>query len=243
MGMSMFFFYTFNDRLRLVYSFNDGFEKVEDIHKYLEEGALIRLLVTRDIVPTVTIGHCSGEIAAAFAAGYLSATEAIIIAYYPGFIVSKAPSGGSTKPQGSMMAVGLSELNAEKGIIANGLEKQLRVAYVNSPERVTIYGDNNGFESLLPILIQKGILARKLKTVGPAYHSRHMLRVGHKYEALRNKVLLFLGQSFRSQHSATFISSVAVGVNSSDFGSRYWRHSLESQLRWAQAIGFIQKTV
>ncbi|KAK5625954.1 hypothetical protein RRF57_001670 [Xylaria bambusicola] len=37
MGMSMFFFYTFRDQLRLVYSFNDGFEKPEDIQKYLEE--------------------------------------------------------------------------------------------------------------------------------------------------------------------------------------------------------------
>ncbi|KAF4340147.1 hypothetical protein FBEOM_5935 [Fusarium beomiforme] len=31
LGMSMLFFYTFQDKLRLVYSFNDGFEKPEDI--------------------------------------------------------------------------------------------------------------------------------------------------------------------------------------------------------------------
>ncbi|KAI2464936.1 hypothetical protein F4781DRAFT_50478 [Annulohypoxylon bovei var. microspora] len=37
MGMSMFFFYTFRDQLRLVYSFNDGFEEAENIQKYLEE--------------------------------------------------------------------------------------------------------------------------------------------------------------------------------------------------------------
>ncbi|KAI0977264.1 hypothetical protein F4678DRAFT_7779 [Xylaria arbuscula] len=37
MGMSMFFLYTFQDQLRLVYSFNDGFEKAEDIKRYLEE--------------------------------------------------------------------------------------------------------------------------------------------------------------------------------------------------------------
>lgn len=37
LGMSMFFFYTFYDKLRLVYSFNDGFEKIEDIQKYLKE--------------------------------------------------------------------------------------------------------------------------------------------------------------------------------------------------------------
>ncbi|KAI1097947.1 hypothetical protein F4804DRAFT_326098 [Jackrogersella minutella] len=37
MGMSMFFFYTFRDQLRLAYSFNDGFEEPENIQMYLEE--------------------------------------------------------------------------------------------------------------------------------------------------------------------------------------------------------------
>ena len=37
MGMSMFFVYTFDDRLRLSYSFNDGFEDGDNIQKYLEE--------------------------------------------------------------------------------------------------------------------------------------------------------------------------------------------------------------
>ncbi|KAI1739811.1 hypothetical protein F4680DRAFT_448806 [Xylaria scruposa] len=37
LGMSMFFFYTFQDKLRLVYAFNDGFEKADDIRMYMEE--------------------------------------------------------------------------------------------------------------------------------------------------------------------------------------------------------------
>ncbi|KAI0405323.1 hypothetical protein F4802DRAFT_597451 [Xylaria palmicola] len=41
MGMSMFFFYTFRDQLRLFYSFNDGSEKPEDIQKYLEKAQAI----------------------------------------------------------------------------------------------------------------------------------------------------------------------------------------------------------
>jgi hypothetical protein len=36
-GMSMLFFYTFQDQLHLVYSFNDGFEKATDIDRYLGE--------------------------------------------------------------------------------------------------------------------------------------------------------------------------------------------------------------
>lgn len=34
-GTSMLFVYTFNDRLRLVYNFNDGFEERGDVERYL----------------------------------------------------------------------------------------------------------------------------------------------------------------------------------------------------------------
>ena len=37
LGMSMLFFYTFQDKLRLVYAFNDGFERAENIQTYLDE--------------------------------------------------------------------------------------------------------------------------------------------------------------------------------------------------------------
>ncbi|KAH9897462.1 hypothetical protein F4778DRAFT_236210 [Xylariomycetidae sp. FL2044] len=47
MGMSMFFFYTFRDQLRLVYSFNDGFEKAEDIQMYLEE---VQAILSRELL-------------------------------------------------------------------------------------------------------------------------------------------------------------------------------------------------
>ena len=37
LGMSMLFLYTFRDQLRLVYSFNDGYEEPQDIQMYLED--------------------------------------------------------------------------------------------------------------------------------------------------------------------------------------------------------------
>jgi len=197
--------------------------------------ALIQLLATWDLLPSVTIGHSSGEIAAAFAAGHISAAEAITIAYYRGHLVSEVHQDGS------MMAVGLSESNAEQEIAAKGLEKQLRVACVNSPDGVTLSGDYSAVEQLLPLLIEKKVFARKLRTGGQAYHSHHMLATGSKYEALLDKVLPFLGPSTRLPKGATFVSSVVVGVKFSDFGSHYWRQNLESQVRFSPAIKFIQE--
>lgn len=37
LGMCFLFVYSFEDQLRLVYSFNDGFEKLEDVQMYLDE--------------------------------------------------------------------------------------------------------------------------------------------------------------------------------------------------------------
>jgi hypothetical protein len=37
LGMSMIFLYTFQDQLRVVYSFNDGYEERKDIQTYLDE--------------------------------------------------------------------------------------------------------------------------------------------------------------------------------------------------------------
>ncbi|KAI1439039.1 reducing type I polyketide synthase 10 [Xylaria sp. CBS 124048] len=202
--------------------------------------ALIQLLATWGIIPAVTVGHSSGEIAAAFASGHISAAEAITIAYYRGHVVFTASSDESVHPAGSMMAVGLSESAATKEITANGLESQLRVACVNSPESVTISGDDSGVEGLLPVLSQKGVFARKLRTGGQAYHSHHMLRIGAKYQALLEEVLPSLGPSTRLQPGATMVSSVTMGIKSTDFGAQYWRQNLESPVQFAPAIAVIQ---
>ena len=203
--------------------------------------ALIQLLASWDILPTITVGHSSGEIAAAFAAGYISAAEAVVIAYYRGYVVSNAHLEGLKGGEGAMMAVGLAEQSASEEILTNGLNSQLRVACINSPESVTISGDKAAIENLLPVLTEKGVYARRLRTGGQAYHSHHMLQIGHRYEALLDDALPSLGPSSRLQSGATFVSSVVVGVKSSDFGARYWRQNLESPVRFAPAISFIQQ--
>ena len=196
--------------------------------------ALIQLLASWEIVPTITVGHSSGEIASAFAAGYISAAEAIVIAYYRGHLVSKTQQGGA------MMAAGISESVANQEISEIALENQLKVACINSPEGVTISGDNSAIDTLLQVLQGKKMFARKLKTGGQAYHSHHMLKIGEEYEALLDKILPSLGPSTQLQRGATFVSSVIPGPKSSGFTGKYWRSNLEGQVRFAQVIEHIQ---
>jgi len=103
--------------------------------------AVIDLLSSWGIELSAVIGHSSGEIAAAYAAGFLSSTEAITIAYYRGYVVSKL------SVKGQMMAVGLGQEEAQAEIDRNGLADKVRVACVNSPENVTLSGDADGIET------------------------------------------------------------------------------------------------
>ncbi|KAI0469310.1 reducing type I polyketide synthase 10 [Xylaria cf. heliscus] len=197
--------------------------------------ALIQLLASWDIHPTVTVGHSSGEIAAAFAAGHISAAEAIVIAYYRGYLVSKS------QRDGAMMVAGLSESAVSKVISQNQLEGQLRVACVNSPESVTVSGDEYAVDRLLQLLQDDKAFSRKLKTGGQAYHSHHMLAIGEKYEQMLNQILPTLGPSIQLHQGATFVSSVTGTPMHSGFAAYYWRSNLENQVRFSQAIDQIQK--
>ncbi|KAL4746292.1 hypothetical protein BDW72DRAFT_207477 [Aspergillus terricola var. indicus] len=201
---------------------------------------LVQLLASWNIRPTITVGHSSGEIAAAFAAGWLSASEAIAIAYYRGYCVSTAAPGSS---EGAMLAVGLSEPAAAEEIAARQLSAQLRVACVNSPDGVTISGDQPAIDTLLHELQAKSIFARKLKTGGQAYHSHHMLPIGAEYEALLDRALPVVQRqpSTRLPEGASMVSSVTGALKTSGFSPAYWRKNLESQVKFAQAIDAIHR--
>ncbi|KAI0204850.1 reducing type I polyketide synthase 10 [Astrocystis sublimbata] len=199
--------------------------------------AIVQLLLSWDIRPAVTVGHSSGEIAAAFAAGHISASEAIVIAYYRGFFASQ------NKADGAMMAAGLSETTASEDIAEQGLADKIRVACVNAPESVTISGDSAAIDTLLAELQQRSIFARKLKTGGQAYHSHHMLALGRAYESQLENILPTLGPSVMlPQHAATMVSSVTGEAKVSGFGPAYWRQNLESQVKFSAAVAEIYKS-
>ena len=66
----------------------------------------VELLRVAGIKFYAVVGHSSGEIAAAYAAGYLSAEDAICVAYYRG-LYSRLALGSDGSP-GAMMAIGSS---------------------------------------------------------------------------------------------------------------------------------------
>ena len=67
---------------------------------------LVDILQEAGISFTAVVGHSSGEIGAAYAAGFLSAHDAIRIAYFRGFHAKLASSPNPLAPRGAMMAIG-----------------------------------------------------------------------------------------------------------------------------------------
>ena len=124
--------------------------------------ALIDLLATWSIIPSAVVGHSSGEIAGSYAVGALTLKEAIIAAYYRGY-VCKTP-----KRTGGMAAIGMG-----KNEVSTYLVRGVRIACENSLSSVTISGDLDSLETVMSRIKEQNpdVLVRKLQ-VEMAYHSR-----------------------------------------------------------------------
>lgn len=123
--------------------------------------ALVHLLNECGVTPTAVVGHSSGEIAAAYAAKAITATEAISISYYRGLIT------GTQTRKGGMMAIGMGR-DAVSPYLVDGVV----VGCDNSPRNVTLSGDEVALEQTLEALKSSDpdIFARRLR-VNAAYHS------------------------------------------------------------------------
>lgn len=129
------------------------------------------------------VGHSSGEIGAAYAAGLLSARDALLAAYFRGLHASSAASPNGADVKGAMMAVGTSMEDAAD-IIAE-FDGAATLAACNSSASVTLSGDQDAIDELATIFEDEKKFHRKLK-VDKAYHSSHMLSCSAPYiESLR----------------------------------------------------------
>ncbi|PWY87347.1 hypothetical protein BO94DRAFT_585895 [Aspergillus sclerotioniger CBS 115572] len=174
--------------------------------------ALVDSLAAVGIVPDAVVGHSNGEIAGAYAAGALTAAEAITAAFHRRAIAQR-----QTRP-GAMAAIGMSWEEVKEFLVPT-----VGVACENSPKSVTLSGDADKVEAVVS-KIQKSrpdVLARLLK-VDKAYHSYHMAEVGGDYYNLVGPNVL--GQS----PAKLFFSSVTGKLLSENeaLGARICRHSI-----------------
>ena len=199
--------------------------------------ALVDLLSTFGVHATAVVGHSSGEIAAAYTVGALSARAAWKLAYYRGVAASNLCNSSGTV--GAMISVGLSEdqispymeefvAQAEFGTCG------ITVACINSHKNVTLSGDRAQIHALKHRLDQERVFASIL-SVEIAYHSPHMRFIADAYRAMIQDI-----EECRTPPQAiTMVSSVTgKKVANADLCSpEYWVSNMISPVRFSEAVG------
>ncbi len=138
--------------------------------------ALVKLYEHYGIQPVGFVGHSIGEVAAGFASGALTLTQAVQVIYYR----SQAQNRASGK--GGMLAVGLSLEEARK--LIESYPGRVSIGAVNGPEMLTLSGDSAPLEKIAQLLESRGVFNRPVR-VQVAYHSHHMDAIkGHMLKPL-----------------------------------------------------------
>ncbi|KAK2782399.1 Type I Iterative PKS [Onygenales sp. PD_12] len=184
---------------------------------------LVNLLKKWNVHPAAVVGHSSGEIAAAYAAGAIGMKEALLIAFYRGVATTK-----QHRP-GAMAAVGLGREE-----LSDLLAKDVTIACENSRSSVTISGDSDDVDTVLEQIQshRPGAFARKLR-VNQAYHSSHMKAVGTYYQQLMDSL-----ETTGENLTVPLFSSVTGHpiYDASSLGPSYWRSNLENPVLFLSAV-------
>lgn len=195
---------------------------------------------------TSVIGHSSGEIAAAYAAKYISARDAILIAYYRGKSLSSPtlPQGETQHQVGGMLAVGLSYTDANA--FCQAFAGRLCVAASNSPNSSTLSGNIDAVEEAEQQLKANSIFVRRL-LVDKAYHSHHMAQLSGAYsKALEACQISPLTTISEPDRKITWVSSVypnGDAPNTEQLAGSYWVDNMINTVLFREAAEKALSTV
>ncbi|KAI0426766.1 acyl transferase domain-containing protein [Xylaria sp. FL1042] len=175
---------------------------------------VVNLLRTWGVSPDAVLGHSSGEIAAAYAAGALTMEEAVICAFLRG-----RATRNLTGPRGAMAAVALGS-NEIQPYLGDGIV----IACENSPHHVTLSGDEDRImDAVRAIKYDHPEVATSRLQVDMAYHSHHMRKLGREYESQ-----LSLHLSNRNVQVPFFSTVTSNRILGESLDAAYWRSNLES---------------
>ena len=191
--------------------------------------AILDLFAQWNIKPAAVVGHSSGEMAAAYAAGILSFESTIIAAYYRGLYMSNGTKGVTQTP-GSMMAVGLTEPEAKAELEA--YKGRVAIAAINSPSSMTLSGDQDAIIELKDKLTERKVFARQLQ-VTQAFHSHHMFPLAPGYRQALNGNEEFVPREAKIR---MFSSVTARLADPRRMGADYWTSNMTGTVRFSDAL-------
>lgn len=194
--------------------------------------ALVDLLSSWGIRPKAVVGHSSGEIAAAYAAGVLTLDECVRVAYCRGVAANIVANDDTI--HGAMLAVGAKASDIQQ--ILDAIKgKRAVIACENSHTSVTLSGDKDVISNLQVALDKEGIFTRMLH-VDVAYHSHHMKSVSKQYQSLLGKIA---PQPSRVSFHSTVYGKLVPG---SVLDASYWVENLVSRVEFVKGVESLLNT-
>ncbi|TGO56821.1 hypothetical protein BOTNAR_0215g00160 [Botryotinia narcissicola] len=190
---------------------------------------IVSIFESWGIKPQAVAGHSSGEIAAAYAAGYISRADAIKAAFYRGRAAVLCIKQSESVV--GMLAVGLGAKEVNKYLAE--FEGTAQIACFNSPNSVTISGARPSLEALSTCLKADNHFARLLQ-VDLAYHSKFMTEIGDKYFELLEQN--FNSESARSKNKPVMFSSVLGVKMDQPTDASYWKKNMVSPVLFDAAL-------
>ncbi|KAK4113196.1 hypothetical protein N656DRAFT_730717 [Canariomyces notabilis] len=194
---------------------------------------IVAILESWGVKPSSVVGHSSGEIAAAYAAGLLDRAGAIKAAFYRGRAAVNRKA--DAEPNVGMLAVGLGVEGVAPFIEKAEYVGKVWIACLNSPSSLTISGKKPALEALAEELKAAGHFARLLQ-VDLAYHSALMSVIGDEYDRLLRTDQAFQPLSDGSLSQVSMFSSVTASKKESPADALYWKTNMVSPVRFAEAL-------
>eukprot|EP01065_Artemidia_motanka_P044203 TRINITY_DN624_c0_g3_i1.p1 TRINITY_DN624_c0_g3~~TRINITY_DN624_c0_g3_i1.p1 ORF type:complete len:4504 (+),score=1497.62 TRINITY_DN624_c0_g3_i1:83-13594(+) len=187
---------------------------------------LIHVLRDFGVRPSAVLGHSNGETAAAYAAGIGTMEQLCAFAL-------ACTSALAEMPDGAMAAAGCSRETALEVIAAQGIQAELDVACINSPDSITLSGTAKGVKAFGEWAAQHKVFFRVLE-VTKAYHSRFT-------KGVKEIFMKALGSPKPHPSQVPFISSVEGRHRKAPLDPNYWWSNICSPVEFHNGMLALQE--
>jgi len=191
------------------------------IANFVVQTGLTEIWRSWGIEPAAIVGHSVGEVAAAYAAGVYTLTDALTISHHRAALQSRLAG------RGAMAAVGLAAADVEPYLM-----EHVDIAAVNSPSATTISGDPHAVEVVCERLRSSGVPAHLLR-VEVGYHSYQMGEI--------REPLLAALRDIRPRDAEIPLYSTVTGqrVAGSELDGTYWWRNARERVQFGTAFGHV----
>ncbi|WP_410600943.1 type I polyketide synthase [Amycolatopsis sp. lyj-90] len=180
------------------------------------EVALFEVLRAAGVRADAVVGHSVGEIAAAYAAGVLSLSDACRLVATRARLMQALPVGGA-----------MAAINAPEAEVAETLVDGMSIAAVNGPESVVVSGETEAVDQLVALWKERGNRVRRLR-VSHAFHSAAMDPV---LDELRQ-----VAEGLTYERPELLWAGALTGELVADCEAEYWPAQTRRPVRFGEAV-------